>query len=522
MILNSPIISGSLTVTGNIITSGSITLSGSVASASYAASATSASYALNATSASYALNATTASYAVNATTASYADALTVAGTLTAQTLVVQTITSSVDYVTGSTQFGSISANTHQFTGSVLVSGSINIGTSSSVTNVALNIQSLANSAGIVINNSNASAYTGFRIYNDQVSAVRALEIDYAGSTYGSALVSGGIIGESAVITTTGAYPLQFGTSNTFRAVILANGNLGIGTTSPANKLTISNNGNSAVAFRINDTNANGSFLSLNASNSDSAILAGGTSAIPFDIYTSGSVRMRIETDGSMGFNNSIVGSRSFVFRAITSRPIVIEAIENAGVHSMFFRPNNSGYNLISSNYLSGGTYLPLSLSARESNNDFVLSPAGILTTPSQVSFKAYLSANVNPSKGTNITIPYNVEEYDNQGNYSTSTYKFTAPVAGKYLFTVNFNAYSLDDTAYLRVMLLINASSVRTLFLLQNMPTGNTGDINVSGADILNLSVGTTVEVRVYTDGSGTFGLSQALDWNSFSGHLLG
>ena len=54
------------------------------------------------------------------------------------------------------------------------------------------------------------------------------------------------------------------------------------------------------------------------------------------------------------------------------------------------------------------------------------------------------------------------------------------------------------------------------------MPTGNTGDVNVSGADILNLSAGNTVEVRVYTDGSGTFGMSQALDWNSFSGHLLG
>jgi hypothetical protein len=87
-------------------------------------------------------------------------------------------------------------------------------------------------------------------------------------------------------------------------------------------------------------------------------------------------RMRISSDGSMGFNNSIINSRSFVFRALTSRPIVIEAIENCGVHSMFFRPNNSGYNLISSNYLSGGTYLPLSLSARENNGDLVLSTNG--------------------------------------------------------------------------------------------------------------------------------------------------
>ena len=74
-------------------------------------------------------------------------------------------------------------------------------------------------------------------------------------------------------------------------------NVGIGTNNPTNKLTISNNGDAVVAFKINDTNANASFLSLNASNTDSAIIAGGTSAIPFDIYTGGCSRMRITSTG---------------------------------------------------------------------------------------------------------------------------------------------------------------------------------------------------------------------------------
>jgi len=117
MILNSPTISGSLTVTGNILTSGSITLSGSIASASYAATA------------SFVALAQSASNAVSAETASFANAFTVAGNLTAQTLVVQTITSSVDFVTGSTRFGSILGNTHVFTGSMSVSGSANFRTS---------------------------------------------------------------------------------------------------------------------------------------------------------------------------------------------------------------------------------------------------------------------------------------------------------------------------------------------------------------------------------------------------------
>ena len=44
--------------------------------------------------------------------------ITTLGTLVAQTLVVQDVTSSRDFVTGSSKFGSLSTNTHQFTGSV--------------------------------------------------------------------------------------------------------------------------------------------------------------------------------------------------------------------------------------------------------------------------------------------------------------------------------------------------------------------------------------------------------------------
>jgi hypothetical protein len=50
--------------------------------------------------------------------------ITATGTITAQTLVVQTVTSSVSFITGSTKFGSLGINSHQFTGSVSVTGSL--------------------------------------------------------------------------------------------------------------------------------------------------------------------------------------------------------------------------------------------------------------------------------------------------------------------------------------------------------------------------------------------------------------
>ena len=132
--------SGSLTVTGSLNVTNGITGSfqGVATTASYvlnavsASFATTASYAVsasiatNAVTASHALNAVSASFATTAVTASFANAFTVAGTLTATTLVVQTITSSVDFVTGSTRFGSLLANTHAFTGSVGMTGSLTL------------------------------------------------------------------------------------------------------------------------------------------------------------------------------------------------------------------------------------------------------------------------------------------------------------------------------------------------------------------------------------------------------------
>ena len=122
-------ITGSLGVTGSI---NATSITGSLfGTSSYA---TTASYwsgsILNATSASYAATASlllgsvvSASYP---TTASYANNFTVAGTLTAQTIVVQTITASQEYSSGSNIFGNLLTNTQQLTGSVSITGSLTL------------------------------------------------------------------------------------------------------------------------------------------------------------------------------------------------------------------------------------------------------------------------------------------------------------------------------------------------------------------------------------------------------------
>jgi hypothetical protein len=250
MILNSPYVSGSLTVTGNIIASGSITLSGSVASASFAASATSASYALNSTSASYALNSTSASFATRAITASYADALTVAGTLTAQTLVVQTITSSVDFVTGSTRFGSLLANTHAFTGSVSMTGSLTVVTTGTELQVGATGVTLGNAVTDTHNITGSVRISGSisigttPVQNFTLAGGQTTPGSFSGGNYYFGIYSGSastVLRETFAIGSDNSYvymqsfsskPLYINSAGN-NIILGATSNVGIGTISPS-------------------------------------------------------------------------------------------------------------------------------------------------------------------------------------------------------------------------------------------------------------------------------------------------
>ena len=102
--------------------------------------------------------------------------LTTTGTITATTLVVQTITSSISSITGSTNFGSLSSNTHTFTGSLNVTGSaatftgnIGLGTISpniggySANSRLLTIQGVNGSYGILELTSNSANADGSAI-----------------------------------------------------------------------------------------------------------------------------------------------------------------------------------------------------------------------------------------------------------------------------------------------------------------------------------------------------------------------
>ena len=411
MILNSPTISGSLTVTGNIIASGSITLSGSVASASYAdtasfvALAQSASYVLTAQTASFVANAQTASFvalaqsasnAVSAQTASFANAFTVASTLTAQTLVVQTITSSVDFVTGSTRFGSILGNTHVFSGSVtmnpgglFVSSSGLVGIGNIIPAYTLDVSGTGRFTGVVyLTPSSGSAYaqmvrtatssgaglslftnstqnwligtawgetsTNFLIYNYATSTA-SLKIDY---TTNAATLSGfvGINGSPATV-----FPLE----------AYINSSTAYTTSSRGNVMRVYNSNASSNVFAGIELGgagpSNDGLAGLNA-----VVTSAGSAALTFYTRDSNtfSEKMRINSGGQVG-----IGVTPSAWGVVTGLQVL-----NANVSSVGGNTNNSNFG--SNFYFDGtnfryiGTSFATNLKQLNGGFEFYTAPSG--------------------------------------------------------------------------------------------------------------------------------------------------
>ena len=124
--------------------------------------------------------------------------LVVSSTITAQTLVVQTVTSSILYSSGSNIFGNQLANTQTFTGSVNITGS----------------QTVFGNVG-----TNYAAQSNIRSYIYDNSANYGLVVQQDGS---------------------GAIAQFSGVSGAVRMYISASGNVGIGTSSPLYKLSVAN------------------------------------------------------------------------------------------------------------------------------------------------------------------------------------------------------------------------------------------------------------------------------------------
>jgi len=393
------ILSGSITVSGSIISTGTISMSGSIASASYAANAdtldgldstvftltssfaaqtasfTAFTSSINSFSASVltftgsaatrlgaletytsSLNNKTSSFATTGSntfigtqvvsgSVLQSGSFTSTGTLTAQTLVVQTITSSVVYSSGSNIFGNAIGNTQTFTGSVNITGSLS-GTSATFNHndaPTVNIQrngGTDSNTVIQFTNSSRSFFIGS---NGTVMglggtagsvATQPLQIDSTGvATFSSNIIFGAshFIGDNAFyslliqssagenILLDSQDDILLQTNATTKLTIKNGGNVGIGVAVPVGKLDISTGGNTNIVISNDSVDTGYNIISLNGTRTKGSYvgLAGGGTG-DSNLYLNSAGGVIVQTGASYTQRLTITSTGTVLVNATTS------------------------------------------------------------------------------------------------------------------------------------------------------------------------------------------------------------
>ena len=158
-------------------------------------------------------------------------------------------------------------------------------------------------------------------------------------------------------------------------------------------------------------------------------------------------------------------------------------------------------------YNHNGDYMALAPNGSEKVR---IDSAGRVTMPSQPVFRV---SNC-PQTSTNNVLIWATKDLDVGGNYSTSTGRFTAPVAGNYLFTLS-HLFLVSGSNYARLLFRVNGGSSTSF--ADTLESGNGSYLSLNASTILALSANDYV--TVYSTGQlSTYGAG----YGSFCGHLIG
>ena len=144
---------------------------------------------------------------------------------------------------------------------------------------------------------------------------------------------------------------------------------------------------------------------------------------------------------------------------------------------------------------------------------------GIVTKPNQPSFSAYSTGNWTHGSDTGyLNLDHiTTELFDNGGNYNTSTGVFTAPVAGKYFFTLTY-AY-INTSGYLVIYLQKGVSGTYNEYGAMDVwvPQQSSAYQGSPIMGVIDLAAGNTVRPIVQLNYAGNI-----LSNTHFSGYLIG
>ena len=332
------------------------------------------------------------------------------------------------------------------------------------------------------------------------------------------------------------------TSATERMRIDSAGRVLIGTTTEGwtgyDELTIATSGDTGITLR-SGTSSSGQIAFADGTSGDAeyrGIIRYGHSDDDFFFCTNGdTTRMKVASDIIETGSKTITGGDNLAIQGFAVKGVysgtgsVGKSIELISGYDSSVKMAALGYNLTDTSL--GSTYggdltfhtQPLYSSPTTPLPERMrISSSGYVTIPQQPAFSVYINGFTSESQNSGTqTMPFNTANTNIGGHFKTSgtdQYKFVAPVAGQYFFSLSQNHNSRVDTRILK-----NGTTFH----------GGENEIPMDETDgqwhhhtltcVMTLAVGDKVHCTTNNqDGGSTYRAWNGGYWDNFSGFLIG